>query len=84
VPYCAPCGECFDDWTTITDRVRDDLDKLEQKASNLAVASTSSTRNFSAEYAVLDQKLNDIKSIVAFNRTDRDVKELTEKINNIK
>ena len=65
-------------------KIKDDLIKLEQKASNLAVASGSSTKNFSSEYALLEQKLNDIRSFISFNRTDREVKELSDRITYIR
>lgn len=62
----------------------DDLDNLEQRASNLVVAAGSNTKNFSAEYTLLEQKLNDIKSAIASNRTDRDLKDLNDRVQSIK
>jgi hypothetical protein len=56
---------------------------LEEKASNLAVGSGSSIQDFSSEYTQLEEKLNDVKKILSLNFTDRQLKTLTEKIQNI-
>jgi hypothetical protein len=59
------------------------LEGLEEKASNLAVGSGSSIQDFSSEYTQLEEKLNDLKKILSLNFTDRQLKTLSEKIQNI-
>lgn len=81
---CTPCGECFDDWTEILNDLEDDLIKLEDKASNLAVGSGSSVKDFTAEYAHLEDKLSDIRKIIPLNFTDRQLKSLNDLVQNIK
>lgn len=84
VPLCTPCGECFDDWTEILNKLEDDLIKLEDEASNLAVASGSTIEDFTAQYNYLQNKLNDIKKIIPLNFTDRQLKSLNDLVLNIK
>lgn len=83
VPFCTPCGECFDDWTNILDELDKDLISLEERASNIAVASGSSISDFTAEYTKLENRLNDIKKIIPLNFTDRQLKELITNVQNI-
>ncbi len=59
------------------------MEGLEEKASNLAVGSGSSIQDFSSEYTQLEEKLNDLKKILSLNFTDRQLKTLSEKIQNI-
>ena len=84
VPFCTPCGECFDDWTEILNQLESDLISLEERASNIAVASGSSITDFTAEYAQLENRLNDIKQIISLNFTDRQLIILDELVQNIK
>ena len=84
VPFCTPCGECFDDWTTILNDLENDLENLEERASNIAVASGSTITDFTSEYSLLESRLNDIKQIIPLNFTDRQLKALTELVQNIK
>ncbi|CAF0857038.1 unnamed protein product [Brachionus calyciflorus] len=83
VPFCTPCGECFDDWTTILNDLENDLENLEERASNIAVASGSTITDFTSEYSLLESRLNDIKQIIPLNFTDRQLKALTELVQNI-
>lgn len=83
VPYCKQCGECFDDWNKIVTDVKDQLDKLEEDASNLAVASGSTIKDFTGQYAALEDKLNDIRKIIPLNYTDRQLKMLNDLMTNI-
>ncbi len=62
---------------------KDDLESLENKASNLAVGVGSTVKDFSVEYAQLDERLSDVKKILAMNFTDRQIKILSELIQNI-
>lgn len=84
MPYCKQCGECFDDWNKIVNEIKDGLDKLEEDASNLAVASGSSVKDFTSEYALLEDKLNDIRKIIPLNYTDRQLKMLNDLMTSIK
>lgn len=63
---------------------KDDLEKLEEDASNMAVASGSSVKDFTSEYAMLEDKLNDIRKLIPLNYTDRQLKMLNELMQNIK
>ncbi len=59
------------------------MESLEDKASNLAVGVGSNVKDFTVEYAQLDERLSDIKKILALNFTDRQIKLLNELIQNI-
>lgn len=84
MPFCKQCGECFDDWNKIVLDIKDQLDRLEEDASNLAVASGSNVKDFTSEYAALEEKLSDIRKIIPLNYTDRQLKMLTDLMSNIK
>ncbi len=64
IPYCAPCGECFDDWSVVLGELKVQLEGLETRASNLAVASGSTIKDFTGEYDQLEGRLLDIKKIL--------------------
>jgi len=64
IPYCTPCGECFDDWSKVLDELKGQLEGLEVKASNLVIASGSTIKDFSSEYFQLENRLTDIKKIL--------------------
>jgi hypothetical protein len=49
----------------------------------LAVGVGSTVKDFSVEYAQLDERLSDVKKILAMNFTDRQIKILSELIQNI-
>lgn len=83
VPNCTQCGECFDDWTEILNKIENDLKSLEDKASDLAVGIGSGIKDFTVEYAQLDERLSDVKKILALNFTDRQIKILDGIIQNI-
>jgi hypothetical protein len=83
VPQCTQCGECFDNWSTTLFSLKDSLDDLEDRASNLAVSSGSSVSDFSTEYGQLMDQLNDIKKMIAQNYTDTDVTLLAGRLQKI-
>ena len=57
---------------------------MEEDASNLAVSSGSNVKDFTSEYAMLEDKLNDIRKIIPLNYTDRQLKMLNDLMQNIK
>jgi hypothetical protein len=59
------------------------LESLEEKASNLAVGYGSTIKDFTAEYNQLEEKLADIKKILAIGFSDRQLKMLNDVIQNI-
>lgn len=59
------------------------MENLEEKASNLAVASGSTVKDFTHEYNVLLEKLQDIKKILSLNQTDRQIKSLNDILTNM-
>ncbi len=84
IPFCSQCGECFDDWSSILNGIKRDLDELEDKASNLAVAASSTVKDFMPQYAAIEDKLNDIKKIMASNGfTDRQLKLIADSVASI-
>ncbi len=56
---------------------------LEEKASNLAVASGSTIKDFTAEYNQLETRLTDIKKIFGLNFNDKQLKSLSDQIANV-
>ena len=59
------------------------LDSLEERASNLIVASGSDVKDFAAEYQNLEDRISDIKKMSASNFTDRQLRALNESFQNI-
>lgn len=80
IPYCTPCGECFDDWSNVLDQLKVQLEELEIKASNLAVASGSTIKDFTAEYNQLEGRLKDIKKILGVDYNDNELSSLSAQL----
>ena len=56
----------------------DELDQLQQKISNVAVATGTSIDDFATEYMKLEAKLKDLKQILEAKETDPDIKKLND------
>ncbi|ESO91420.1 hypothetical protein LOTGIDRAFT_209765 [Lottia gigantea] len=75
LPYCVPCGECFDNWDRIIRVLRDQTASLVETASN--IQSTGAIKAFDTEFKQMQSNINEIQSIISSsNLTQVDVRDI--------
>ncbi|KAK6176840.1 hypothetical protein SNE40_015066 [Patella caerulea] len=75
LPYCVPCGECFDNWDKIITDLKDQTRSLVDQASN--IQSTGAIKAFETEFRQMQANINEIQSIISSsNLTQVDVRDI--------
>jgi chromosome segregation ATPase len=83
LPYCVPCGECFDNWDTIIGELKEETDRLVTEGRNIKVSGAPGA--FGKEFKEMEDKLDEVRRIIAgSNVTAEDLDSLREKLNQIR
>lgn len=83
LPYCVPCGECFDNWDTIISELKEETDILVTEGSNIKVSGAPGA--FGKEFKDMEDKLDEVRRIIAgTNVTTEDLDSMKEKLNQIR
>lgn len=82
-PYCSPCGECFDNWDDILDKLKGETNDIIEKAKLIKMQ--GATGAYTKEFEQIEEKIETIRSIL--NNTSvstRDIKKINEKIDKLR
>ncbi|XP_064631916.1 laminin subunit beta-1-like isoform X2 [Lineus longissimus] len=83
LPFCVPCGECFDNWDEIIMTLRNQTNMLIEEIKN--IKTTGAPGAFDSEFIEMEKKLDEIKAILAnTNVSTSDVTDLELILRNIK
>ncbi|XP_071040425.1 laminin subunit beta-1 isoform X2 [Parasteatoda tepidariorum] len=82
-PFCDPCGECFDNWDSILQELKDQTKALLDEASR--IKQTGITGAYSKEFAEMEGKLEKVREILAdANVTGADIEDLKHMVDQLK
>ncbi|XP_041349801.1 laminin subunit beta-1-like isoform X2 [Gigantopelta aegis] len=83
LPYCKPCGECFDNWDRIVRDLRDQTHHLVETANNISV--TGAIKAFDDEFKQMQSNIDEIRHILdSANITKVDVKDIEQMLIDIR
>ena len=62
LPFCEPCGECYDTWLAEVDRIRGEVNNLTERAK--MITSSGNLGEYEEEFKIMEAKLNEADSII--------------------
>lgn len=74
-PYCSPCGECFDNWDSILNSLREETKRVIEEAKQ--IKTTGATGAYTKEFDAMEKQIATIRSLLT-NATisSQDIREL--------
>lgn len=82
-PYCTPCGECFDNWDVIIQRLKDETYRLIELARR--INQTGSTGAYLDEFNDMEKQLDRVRELLAnANITNLDIGNLQKVMDQLK
>ena len=73
VPYCEPCGECFESWDSIITGLIEDTANVLEKVANIQEKGVAGA--YDSQFAEIERYLNNAKSVLESNK---DMKKLED------
>lgn len=70
-PYCQPCGECFDNWDLILNALREETKQVIDESKR--IKTTGATGAYTKEFDAMQQKLDDIQTILEKANNSQDI-----------
>ncbi|BFZ08525.1 hypothetical protein BsWGS_11564 [Bradybaena similaris] len=83
LPYCVPCGECFDNWDKIIMELRVQTHDIVKRANDVSV--TGAIKAFDDEFRLLQDNIDEINTILStINFTQVDIKDIQNMLETVK